>query len=76
MWRQSPPYAESMFVRTENSEIHRLISVTLNFGIFRPRTENSELLQLISVLSVRTENRVYMRINFRPYGRKIANSYT
>jgi len=26
--------------------------------------------------SVRTENSVYMRINFRPYGRKIANSYT
>jgi len=73
--------AESMFVRTENSEIQRLISFhkdgnqVLNLAIFRPY--GPKIVKFSCKFpSVRMENSEYMRINFRPHGRKIANSYT
>jgi len=89
MWRHLLS-AESMFVRMENSEIQRLISVKRWISLakfsckFRSvRTENSELLltvdfrpygQKIAKFNCKL-NSVHM-CNFRPHGRKIANSYT
>ena len=76
--------AESMFVRTENSVIQRLIlafsvikdgNQALNLAIFRPSGLKIAKFNC-KYPSIWTENSVYMCVNFRPYGWKIANSYT
>jgi len=74
MWRH-------LFVRTENSEIQRLISVrkdgkyrnlAVNFRPYRRKIAKFNC----KFPYLWTENSVYMCINFRPYGRKIAIYYT
>jgi len=58
------PSAESVFVRTENSEIQRLISV-------RPSGRKSSV-EFCYFPSLRMENSKILAVNFHPCGQKIA----